>query len=92
MNEELQSPRHENLDNILLGVLALSTNEAEPDLPYPVINYTPFDPPFVDAQWLSVYGAVMQNKAHVAGLVELVKIRGGLDKIEWPGLAATISL
>jgi len=90
VNQELLSPNLENIDEVLLAVLAQSTNEVElvkRDMKYT----TPFKPPFADAQWLSVYGSVSQNKAHVAGLISLVKLRGGVDKIGMPGLASIIS-
>jgi hypothetical protein len=53
---------------------------------------SPFKPPLGDLQWLDIYATTSFNAAHHMGLYHLIQLRGGLENIELPGLAAVISL
>jgi hypothetical protein len=53
---------------------------------------TPFNPPFPRLQWIDVYGCLPPNMIHIQGLIQLVKMRGGLRNITTIGLAATLCL
>ncbi|KIW70544.1 hypothetical protein PV04_02803 [Phialophora macrospora] len=44
-----------------------------------------------ELQSLHVYGRLVVNKIHVAGLMQLVQMLGGIDKITTPGMAQVIS-
>jgi hypothetical protein len=81
------------LDDVILAVLALGTNEVET-----MVNNaryqarSPFNSPMSSAQWLDVYGSMNSVPAHVFAMRSLVRRRGGLEKIELHGLAAILSL
>ncbi|KAJ5469225.1 hypothetical protein N7539_008843 [Penicillium diatomitis] len=48
----------------------------------------PFQAHLQDLQWLSVHSAREPNLGHQEGLCKLINMRGGLARIETPGLAA----
>lgn len=77
-------------DAVILSVLCMATNR------YDGTEYqdkkSNFHAPLRSLQWLDVYGRLSPNPVHQAGLIQLVYLRGGLEKIEIPGLAAVISL
>jgi hypothetical protein len=73
---------------------SLATNAWDPELEVhqktPAPN--PFFEPFLRSlQWLDVYGLLSMHQKHAAGLLEMIRMRGGLGKVFTPGLAATIS-
>jgi hypothetical protein len=45
-----------------------------------------------ELQSLHVYGRLVVNKAHLAGLMQLVQMLGGVDKIKTPGMAQVMCL
>ena len=93
LKEEMKNPDGTALDDVILAVLALSTNEVET-----VANHmkekvrSPFNSPLASIQWLDVYGSITHVKAHTLALRSLVARRGGLENVELPGLAETLSL
>ncbi|PVH80073.1 hypothetical protein DL98DRAFT_419234, partial [Cadophora sp. DSE1049] len=93
LKEEMKNPDGTALDDVILAILALSTNEVET-----VANHmkekvrSPFNSPLASIQWLDVYGSITHVKAHTLAMRSVVARRGGLEKIELPGLAETLSL
>jgi hypothetical protein len=93
LKEELQSPDKVLLDDVILAVLALGTNEVET-----MVNNmryqprSPFNSPLRSAQWLDVYGSMSGVPEHVTAMRSLVARRGGLENIELDGLAEILSL
>ncbi|PMD48019.1 hypothetical protein L207DRAFT_505123, partial [Hyaloscypha variabilis F] len=93
LEAELRSPEKMPMDDVILAVLALGTNEVET-----MVNNaryqarSPFNSPMSSAQWLDVYGSMTSVPAHVFAMRSLVRRRGGLEKIELHGLAAILSL
>ncbi|KAK0099539.1 hypothetical protein ONS95_000264 [Cadophora gregata] len=93
LKEEMKNPDATALDDVILAVLALSTNEVET-----VANHmkekvrSPFNSPLPSIQWLDVYGSITHVKAHTLAMRSLVARRGGLENVELPGLAETLSL
>ncbi|EED19460.1 conserved hypothetical protein [Talaromyces stipitatus ATCC 10500] len=88
INSAIQDPSKATSDAIILSVLCLANNHSpleQHPKPYP------FDPPLRKLQWLDAYGYLSPNSVHQAGLAILIALRGGLDKLELPGLAAVIS-
>lgn len=77
-----------SIDEVIYAVVALATISPQQQYSF---SHLPFHPPFADAQWISVYGSMVYSKEHMRGLVLIVEKRGGLDNIEWPGLAGLIS-
>jgi hypothetical protein len=53
---------------------------------------SPFYPPLRNMQWLDIYGTLSPDPIHTQGLAQLINMRGGLENIALPGLAATLSL
>jgi hypothetical protein len=82
-------------DAMIVSVLAMASNAWDLTLerfleepgPAPV-----FDPLLKSLQWLDIYGLLSVHPVHAAGLIQLIKLRGGLHKIQTPGLAATVFL
>lgn len=90
LNEELKNPEKTPLDDIILAVLALSTNEVETT--YAVKKErSPFNSPLAGTQWLDVYGGMPHLPAHTTAMRSLVARRGGLESIELEGLAEVLS-
>ncbi|PYI04729.1 hypothetical protein BO78DRAFT_431060 [Aspergillus sclerotiicarbonarius CBS 121057] len=50
-----------------------------------------FQAPLQGMQWLNVHGAREPHQAHQRGLCRLVQLKGGLPRIQLPGVAAAIS-
>ncbi|PTU23335.1 hypothetical protein P175DRAFT_0530445 [Aspergillus ochraceoroseus IBT 24754] len=90
INRAIQDPVQAISDEVILSVLCLATNQLE-GVKELQPKDTSFQPPLQSLQWLDIYGCMLTNPIHQAGLVQLVNLRGGLDKLELPGLAAVIS-
>lgn len=90
INRELSTPSRALGDAVIWAVLCLAHNLSD-DAVVPLQN-TPFTAPMSRLQWLEVYGSLRPSLVHVEGLIQMVNLRGGLDQIELPGLAAVISL
>lgn len=90
VNRAIQNPSVAVTDSIILCVLCMATNKVE--APMWDQNKEPvFQAPLKSLQWLDIYGRLFPHPIHQAGLIQLVRLRGGLDKIELPGLASIIS-
>lgn len=78
LNEELRSPEKTPLDDVILAVLALGTNEVET-----MANniqekaQSPFNSPLTSAQWLDVYGSV-RNFYHSVSRSNVSQVMGHL--------------
>ncbi|KAJ5810658.1 uncharacterized protein N7503_002876 [Penicillium pulvis] len=83
----IRDPSRAISDAVLLSVVCMAHHAAPVEIK---IQSTPFEPPFQQLQWLDVYGCLSPNIIHVQGLVQLLKLRGGLRNIKLPGLAATL--
>lgn len=93
LGAQLQELPRDGLDEIILSILALGTNEIETiSNSRRAYQRSPFQSPLTDAQWLSVYGNMSQVEAHVVALRSLVNARGGIEEIELEGLAETLCL
>jgi hypothetical protein len=81
------------MDDVILAVLALGTNEVETmtkNMEYQARS--PFNSPLSSAQWLDIYGSMSGVPEHVTAMRSLVGRRGGLENIELDGLAEILSL
>jgi hypothetical protein len=93
LKEELKNPEKIPLDEALLAVLCLASNEIET-----VVNNmkekirSPFNSPLASVQWLDVYGSITHIPEHTIAMRSLVGRRGGLEMIELEGLADVIAL
>ncbi|KAJ5355643.1 Protein of unknown function DUF3468 [Penicillium concentricum] len=90
INQAVRDPDRAVSDAVLLSVICMAHHQAEEKVSQRH-RKTPFHPPFPRLQWIDVYGCLPPNMIHIKGLLQLVKLRGGLAKIPTEGLAATIS-
>ncbi|RAK95934.1 Cys6 transcription factor domain-containing protein [Aspergillus ibericus CBS 121593] len=90
LNGVLRQPLHGVSDATLLAVLMLVEG---PTIPVARDWTTPpvFRAPLQGMQWLKVHGARKPHEAHQRGLCRLVQLKGGLSRIQLPGVAAAIS-
>ncbi|KAL5322824.1 hypothetical protein ACEPPN_010803 [Leptodophora sp. 'Broadleaf-Isolate-01'] len=93
LKEEMKNPNQAVLDDVILAILTLSTNEVET-----VANNikekarSPFNSPLASIQWLDVYGCISHVKTHTAAMRSIIARRGGLENVELPGLAEVLFL
>lgn len=79
-------------DSIILTVLILGTYTWE--LSPRAGGQQPrnrFSPILKQMQWVDLYSAFMPDGTHITALVELLRLRGGLNKVSLPGLAVLLS-
>lgn len=91
INKALQDPYQPITDTLILSALCMANNNSL-NIKLHETKVSPFRSPLQHLQWLDVYGTKPFDLAHHRGLFELVQLRGGLQSIELPGLAAIISL
>ncbi|KAJ5484607.1 hypothetical protein N7453_012075 [Penicillium expansum] len=90
INQAIRDPDRVVSDAVLLSVICMAHHQAE-EKSVQQHRRTPFNPPFPRLQWIDVYGCLPPNMVHIKGLLQLIKMRGGLANIHTEGLAATIS-
>lgn len=91
ISQAVRDPTRAVSDAVLLSVICMAHHQALEESPNQY-RKTPFNPPFQRLQWLDVYGHLPPNMIHIHGLVQLLKMRGGLKNIKLHGLRPTISL
>jgi hypothetical protein len=91
-NKAFSDPDHNRIlsDSIILSVVCMAHNIAD-DNDCRRHRNVPFTPPLTQLQWLDVYASLPPNLVHLRGLVELIKLRGGLKNVKLPGLATTVA-
>ncbi|OCT44561.1 hypothetical protein CLCR_05640 [Cladophialophora carrionii] len=80
-------------DAMIVSVLCMAANAWDLTLERFLNEPAPppiFDPMLKSLQWLDVYGLLSDHPIHAAGLMQLIKLRGGLHEIRTPGIAATV--
>lgn len=89
LNKLMKDPSQSTCDEIILAVLCMAFNRID----YSGWNTPDSWPkaPLRNLQWLDVYGGLSLNDQHIKGLLALIESKGGIDKVELPGLAETIS-
>jgi hypothetical protein len=94
ISKSLQHPENAITDTIALSVLILAELATSEEYALEMIlsRDSPFNTPFQSLQWIDVYSSLPPNPIHVEGLIEIIKLRGGLESIKLPCLAAIISL
>ncbi|EAW10954.1 uncharacterized protein ACLA_065880 [Aspergillus clavatus NRRL 1] len=90
INDALNDPNRALSDAIVLSVMCMGHNIAD-DNDRRRSGTTPFNPPLTRLQWLDVYASLPPNLVHLQGLVELVRMRGGLKNIRLPGAGPIMS-
>ncbi|KAL4862080.1 hypothetical protein BDV12DRAFT_203388 [Aspergillus spectabilis] len=89
VSREMNDPSRSVCDSMIWSVVCLAHNQPDDNLSS--VQKTPFTAWMSRLQWLDIYGSLKPNLMHIKGLIQMVNLRGGLDKIGLPGLAAVIS-
>ncbi|KAL4930488.1 uncharacterized protein BDV17DRAFT_280747 [Aspergillus undulatus] len=89
VSREMDNPTRAVSDAIIWSVVCMAHNKADDNLPS--FKSNPFTAPMQRLQWLDVYGSLPPNLVHIGGLIQMINLRGGIDKIQLPGLASVIS-
>ncbi|KAL3465189.1 hypothetical protein BJX64DRAFT_70544 [Aspergillus heterothallicus] len=89
VSREMSNPSRAICDAMIWSVVCMAHNKAEDDVTG--LPDIPFTAPMQRLQWLDVYGCLRPNLIHIGGLIQMVNLRGGIDKVELPGLASVIS-
>ena len=91
LHETLPKIDDSNIDSVIMAVMVLATSDLQ-DQQLATEPVLPFDPHMPAAQWINVYGRLELVDAHLNGLIRLTQIRGGLHKIQIPGLGPIIAV
>lgn len=88
LKEIMNDPGKAQRDEVILAILVLSSHEStDPSR----VRSNPFVSPLKNAQWLNIYGNIAYVPEHMKAVLDLITIRGGLEKLELHGLAETIA-
>jgi hypothetical protein len=90
VNKAIQDPSRALSDVIILCVGSLANNSANQSVWDKNIR-SPFQSPLRCLQWLNIFGGQLANPIHLTALTQLIRLRGGLENIELPGLAPILS-
>jgi hypothetical protein len=91
LNIAIQDPVEACKDINIFAVAALAKNETAQRVEEIPLE-TPKQGPLKSLQLLNVLALSKVDPIHYEGLSNLIELKGGLEKIEIPGLAALISL
>lgn len=90
INRALNDKESAVTDNMILNVLILAAADGE------VVSASacnsPFNAPLRSLQWLDIYSSVSTKEIHLRGLIQLIRLRGGVERIQLPALAAVLCL
>lgn len=90
INKALQDPVEQKTDELLMAVFLMGYSR------YDEAAFSPgrhsHKSPLHDIQWANIYSYLDYDKVHVAGLMQLLEVRGGIDAIELNGLAEMMCL
>lgn len=81
------------LDEVIFAVLALAIADTEPkpaELVHAEECFAGFDPPLRSLGWLDYFSQFRWTRTHIDALKALVEKRGGLSKVNTPGIADQI--
>jgi hypothetical protein len=71
-------------DEVILTILTLSSHEVMPLLEK---KRNPFTSPLKDLQFLNIYGSSVFVPEHMKAVLDLIALKGGIEKIQLAGLA-----
>lgn len=93
VNKSLEDLENATTDTIAYSVLIFAQGAtSEHALEIIQSRDSPFDAPFQSLQWVDVYSSLPPNPIHLEGLVKIIELKGGLENIKCPCLAAIMSL
>lgn len=88
LKEIMSNPKKACRDEVILAILVLSSHETQDQSQ---VRCSPFNSPLQSAQWLNIYGNIRYVPEHMQAVLDIIKMRGGLEKLELHGLAETIA-
>lgn len=91
LSEEIQSLKGDPSDELLLAIITLGVHGSGETLKPPEKPKKPLSP-LAKAQNFQYYGGMRWESAHIEAVRHMVKQKGGLHKLNMPGLANAIAL
>jgi hypothetical protein len=94
ISKSLRDPGNATTDTITLSVLILAELATTEEHALEMIQSkdSPFDAPFQSMQWIDVYSSLPPNPIHLEGLIKIIELKGGVENVRLPCLAAILSL
>lgn len=86
----MKSPKDACAETNILAIVALTKTAPSQNVELPL--RTPKQGPLKSLQSLDSFSLSDIDPIHVDGLAKLIELKGGLEKIETPGLASVITL
>ncbi|KAH8800461.1 hypothetical protein F5884DRAFT_810512 [Xylogone sp. PMI_703] len=90
INQGLKSPHSSTNNTVLMGVASLASNTTTLFRSFRP-RATPFIAPLASMQGLDIYSHIEFHQIHLKGLFKIIEMRGGIQQVDLPGLAAVIS-
>ena len=85
LNDLLDDPKTAAMQEMALFTILMLASHGTMDMSRADSN--PFDSPLKKTGWLNVYGTFVHMPDHLGAMMELLSLRGGLEKLEWRGMA-----
>ena len=70
-------------DEVILAILTLSSHEV---MPIVEEKRNPFNSPLKNLQFLNIYGSIQFVPEHMQAVLDLITLKGGIEKIQLAGL------
>lgn len=90
INRALDNKQAAVTDNMILNVLIMAAADGG-TVSMDALE-SPFQAPLRSLQWLDIYSSVSASPVHLQGLAQLIHLKGGLERVQLPGLGAILSL
>jgi hypothetical protein len=84
LSEIIREGNDTSRDEVILAIFTLSSHEIMPLIEE---KRTPFNSPLKKLQFLNIYGSIQFVPEHMKACLELIELKGGIEKIQLPGLA-----
>ncbi|RDW65955.1 hypothetical protein BP6252_09590 [Coleophoma cylindrospora] len=89
LKEAIGDPKQALRDEVIMAIIILASHEA---IDVGKSTKTPFQSPLSHTLWIDVYGSMNYVPEHIKAISDLVALKGGLEKVEFRGLAEIIAL
>jgi hypothetical protein len=84
LSEIIKEGNDPSRDEVILAILTLSSHEIMPLIEE---KRTPFKSPLKKLQFLNIYGSIQFVPEHMKACLDLIDLKGGIEKIQLAGLA-----
>ncbi|RDW72233.1 hypothetical protein BP5796_08267 [Coleophoma crateriformis] len=89
LKEAIADPEQALRDEVIMAIIILASHEA---IDVRKFTKTPFQSPLSHTLWIDVYGSMIYVPEHIKAISDLVALKGGLEKVEFRGLAEIIAI